>query len=128
MIPRSLACLLGFVGGGAWVLRFGLDLVGDPDGFLGTALEYAGLLLLLVALFAAGAGLVKQSTTWLRVVVGIAFPLLVWSVVTLAYPLGEVGVQALAGVVAIVVSGWVMVAAPRSRTGHGRRAARRWGG
>ncbi len=84
MIPRSLACLLGFLGGGAWVLRLGLALVGDPDGFLGAALEYGGLVLLLVALFAAGAGLVKQSTAWLRVVVGVAFPLLVWSVVTLA--------------------------------------------
>ena len=41
---------------------------------------WAGLGLLGLALACAGGGLVSRSALWLRVIVALAFPLLVWSV------------------------------------------------
>ena len=70
----------GVVGGLAWVLRQ----VGGVD-----ALRWPGLVLLAVALAGAGAALVSSSAGWLRVIVAVAFPLLVWSVVEVLHESGD---------------------------------------
>ena len=70
----------GVLGGLCWLLRLVLDLAGTDDGGLVDVLEWAGFVLVAIALAALGAGLVGKSELWLRAIVAVAFPLLVWSV------------------------------------------------
>jgi hypothetical protein len=105
-LVRTAAALAALLGGLAWVAAYGLDRT-DRVG-PANAVELAGLVLLVVAALAAGAGLVSRSATWLRVVVSVCFVLLLASVLeVLADGIDERLVQAgaggLAGIVGIVV-------------------------
>lgn len=82
---------------GIWLV----DRVGGYPGW-GGAVEVLGLLLLAAALAVVGAGLVRSSTTWLRALVAVAFPLLAWSVQTVLRSLGDaVTLDALVGAAAV---------------------------
>jgi len=98
MDPYTLARLAGLVGGLCWVAR----LVVGGGGAVGGGLYYLGALLVAVALAAAGAGLVSTSATWLRAIVGVAFPLLVWSVLEVLHQNGNA--TTIDGVVGLVVA------------------------
>ena len=98
MDPYTLARLAGLVGGLCWVARF----VAGGGGAVGGGLYYLGALLVAVALVAAGAGLVSTSATWLRAIVGVAFPLLVWSVLEVLHQNGSA--TTIDGVVGLVVA------------------------
>lgn len=90
-----LARVAGVLGGLCWLVRAaaGVD-----------ELRWPGLVLLALALAALGAGLVSSSATWLRAIVAVAFPVLVWSVVEVVggEDDGRV-VDAVAGVVVALV-------------------------
>ena len=90
-----LARVTGVVGGLCWLVRAaaGVD-----------ELRWPGLVLLALALAGLGSGLVSTSATWLRVIVAVAFPVLVGSVVEVLGGEGEGrGVDAVAGVTVAVV-------------------------
>jgi hypothetical protein len=106
---RVLAAVAGALGGACWVARWGADLAGDAPGWADGA-YWAGLGLLGVAFAGVGAGLVSRSASWLRVIVAVAFPLLVWSVYSVVNGVGDdlrldgiLGVVAILGSVAIVI-------------------------
>jgi uncharacterized membrane protein YjjP (DUF1212 family) len=68
-------------------------------GAAGDALQWAGLLLLFVGMFGLGTALVNKGAIWLQVIVGVAFPLLVWSVVEVLHASGDpVVINAVVGV------------------------------
>lgn len=114
---RTLACFAFFTGGLVWVGRYFLG--DDP-----AALYWVGLAVLGVALAAAGASLVKKGTWWLRLIVGTALPVLVWSLYSAVRPVGdELLVDAICGGVAVVVAVLVVALAPSStRHHHGTHA------
>ena len=90
---RPVARVCGVLGGACWLVRVGFD------GTLGDALQWAGMALLLVGLFGLGTAFVSKGAVWLQVIVGIAFPLLVWSVVEVVRGAGDPAVvNAVAGV------------------------------
>jgi hypothetical protein len=96
MSLRSVATAFGLVGGLCWVARIFSDL---------QVLEWAGFVLLGVAAAVAGAALVSKSALPLRLLVAVAFPLLVWSVLELLRDEGpDQTVDALFGAAAVVVS------------------------
>ena len=74
-----LARVTGLLGGLCWVLRAVLDEL-DASAAAVDALHWGGLALIAISLVGLGAGLVSSSATWLRVIVAICAPLLVWSV------------------------------------------------
>lgn len=84
-----LARLAGVIGGSCWLLRLLLDLAGHGTGAPADLLFWVGLLLVAVGLVSMGTALVSTSATWLRAVVGVAFPLLVWSVVEVLHEAGD---------------------------------------
>lgn len=90
---RALACVSGFVGGVIWLVRALLS------GDVVDTLYWVGLVLLFVALVGLGVGLVSKGALWLQAIVGLAFPLLVWSVVEVLHADGDgVVVDAVVGV------------------------------
>ncbi len=96
-----LARLAGVLGGLCLLVRAGAGV---------DALRWPGLVLLALALAGLGAGLVGRGATWLRVIVAVALPVLVWSVVEVFHGEGEGRVvDAVAGVVvaAVCVAGLV---------------------
>ena len=96
---RALACVCGLLGGAAWVARAVLD------GAIADLFFWAGLVLLFLALVGLGTTLVSKGAVWLQAIVGIAFPLLVWSVVATLHEAGDpVVVDAVVGVGVAVVS------------------------
>ncbi|MCW2845094.1 MAG: hypothetical protein JWN22_3010 [Nocardioides sp.] len=119
---HTLARGSGLVGGLCWLARFVLDRNGSGAAGAVDALHWAGLVLLAVALVAAGAGLVSSSATWLRAIVGVALPLLVWSVLGVVHPAGDAetidGLFGL-GMAVLSVAGLVR---GRSRRGHRSRS------
>lgn len=113
MSLRVLAAVVGVLGGGCWAARWIAD---DPSW--GTGAHWAGLVLLALSLAVVGAGLVSRSALWLRAIVAIAFPALVWSVYAVVRGRGDA--VALDGVVGAVALAWslvVLVLALRSRGG-----------
>ncbi len=128
---RVLAAAAGVLGGACWVVRWGADLAGDVPGWADGA-HWAGLGLLGIALAGVGAGLVSSSAIWLRVIVAIAFPLLVWSVYSIINGSGDdLRLDGILGVVAILGSAMMLVrgrgegpAADRPRRSHGSHSAR----
>ena len=119
---RVIAATAGLLGGLCWVARWVADLAsGDPAW--GPAAYVAGLVLLGLALAGVGAGLVSSSATWLRVIVAVAFPALVWSVYAVVRGEDEwVTLDGLLGVVAVAL-GAVGHAAARRRA-HAARPRR----
>ncbi|WP_193609737.1 hypothetical protein [Nocardioides lijunqiniae] len=75
-----VARVAGVLGGLAWVVR---HVAGVEE------LRWPGLVLLGVALAGAGAGLVSSSAAWLRLLVAVCFPVLVWSVVEVLHGSAE---------------------------------------
>ena len=122
MDPRTYARAAGLLGGLSWVVRLVLDLNGSGSGTPSDLLRWAGLVLLAVALAALGASLVSRSALWLRVIVGVAFPLLVWSVLEVLHPAGDPeAVDGVFGALAAVVAavGLLRSRPPRRRTPAG---------
>jgi hypothetical protein len=78
MSTRTLVRIAGVLGGLCWV---GQAVVNDYDAAsaAANALYWGGAALILVALVGLGAGLVSGAA-WLRLIVGLCFPLLVWSI------------------------------------------------
>jgi hypothetical protein len=101
MNVRPLARVCGVLGGVCWVVRWVLG-----DGTMGDALQWAGLLLLFVGMFGLGTALVNKGAVWLQVIVGVAFPLLVWSVVEVLHASGDpVVINAVVGVMIAAACG-----------------------
>ncbi len=112
MSMRTVTLLCGVVGGVAWLARWVLDLIGS-GGAAGDLLYWAGLVLLAVALAGFGAGLVSASATWLRAIVAVAFPLLVWSVLEVTDPGTDVALlDALLGLIVVVTAGMALRPGP----------------
>jgi hypothetical protein len=78
MSTRTLVRVAGVLGGLCWV---GWAAVNDYDAAsaVANALYWGGAALILVALVGLGAGLVSGAS-WLRLIVGLCVPLLVWSI------------------------------------------------
>lgn len=83
---RTVTRVAGIAGGLCWLVRYVLDAAGSGDGTPAEALYWAGLVLLFVALAGFGTQLVSSSALWLQAIVGVAFPLLVWSVLEVLDP------------------------------------------
>jgi hypothetical protein len=127
MDPSTLTRAAGLVGGLCWLVRLVL-----AGGVFAGILYWLGLVLLAGALVALGASLVSRSVPWLRAVVGVAFPLLVWSVLAVFHPAasGE-AVDGVFGLLAAAVCGYLLMTsrpAPRQRPAPGARVARRSAG
>lgn len=93
---QPAGAVAGLLGGLCWVI----------DGFATLAvLHWIGLVLLGLALAGAGAGLVSTSATWLRLIVGVALPVLAWSVLEVAHDSGDpVRIDAVLGGTAVVIA------------------------
>ena len=125
MDPYTLARLAGLVGGLCWVARF----VVGGGGAVGGGLYYLGALLVAVALVAAGAGLVSTSATWLRAIVGVAFPLLVWSVLEVLHQNGNATtIDGVVGLVVAVVAATQLVRSKPPKPPTSSRSAKPRGG
>ncbi len=110
---HTLTRLAGIVGGLCWLARLLLNLGGHGAGSAAGALYWTGALLVAVALAGAGAALVSSSATWLRAIVGVAFPLLVWSVLGVLHNAGDP--EKVDGVAGVVVAATATVVLARSR-------------
>lgn len=129
MSLRVLALVTGLLGGGCWVARWGTDLAGSAPTWTDTV-YWVGLGLLGLALACAGGGLVSRSAIWLRLIVALAFPLLVWSVYAVVK--GDDDAVMLDGVLgAVAIVGSLALFAlvgrharhePAPRRGHGSHA------
>ena len=119
MNVRALARVCGLLGGACWVTR--LVRGGEPAD----PLYWAGLALLFVAMFGLGTTLVSKGALWLQVIVGVAFPLLVWSVVEVLHSAGDpVVIDAVAGV---LIGGAALLGLGRSGSGEERPPRRHAG-
>ena len=99
---RTAALVLALLGALCWVARW----IADPTGTAADAMEYGGLVLLGLALVLMGSSLVSRSAVWLQLIVAVAFPLLVWSVVSVLHDsFDDVAVDAVAGVVVLLLAG-----------------------
>lgn len=106
---RLIARWAGLVGGLLWVLRWVLDLAGTSGGAL-DALHWAGVVLLALALAGTGAALVSTSAPWLRAIVAVAYPVLVWSVLEVLHPAASPeSVDGAFGLVVVVLFGVMLV-------------------
>jgi hypothetical protein len=93
MNVRALARVCGLLGGACWAYRL------VRGGESGDPLYWAGLALLFVGLFGLGTALVSKEALWLQAIVGVALPLLVWSVVEVVHASGDpVVIDAVVGV------------------------------
>jgi hypothetical protein len=113
--------LAGVLGGLTWVVRHfvGVGGVGGVD-----ALRWPGLVLLGLALAGAGAALVSSSAGWLRLIVAVAVPVLVWSVVEVLHDSGDDSlVDALVGGAVALVSLVGLTRPGRDRRHAGAHAA-----
>ena len=126
---RTVTSWSGVLGGLCWVVRAGLALAGTDEGAPVDALHWGGLVLLALALAGHGAGLVSRSAVWLRLIVAVAFPLLVWSVLEVLHTAGDPAVvDGVLGVVLLLVSARGMRGsgadrpADEHRRGHGAHA------
>lgn len=125
MSLRAVAAAAGLLGGACWVVRW----VADPSW--ADAAHWVGLGVLGVALAGVGAGLVSSSATWLRVIVAVALPLLVWSVYSVVKGSGDdLGLDGVLGALAMLGSAVMLVRArgerldderPRSHGSHSAR-------
>jgi ABC-type nickel/cobalt efflux system permease component RcnA len=121
----TLARIAGVVGGLCWVARFLLKLGGSGSGGTSDLLYLVGAVLVAAALVAGGAGLVSTSATWLRAIVAVAFPLLVWSVLSVLHEgSNPEAIDAALGL-GVAVASWVaMSRARRKRRQRAQRAQR----
>lgn len=115
---HRLARTAGLVGGLFWLAGLVLELATSSAGAADAILHWTGFVLLAVALVGAGVGLVSSSAPWLRAIVAVAFPLLVWSVLEVLHPTGNPRV--VDGIFGSVMS---LVALAQLVRGHRRSAA-----
>lgn len=88
MSPRLPAALLGSLGGLLLGAAGGLSFLARESPDWHSALAIAGYAVTLLALVLVGYGLVASAPVWLRIIVSVAFPLLiasVWQVVDQAF-------------------------------------------
>jgi hypothetical protein len=113
MTPRLLAALLGLLGGLLLGLAGGLSFLAREATDTHDQLAIAGYAGTLVALVLMGYALVAHAPVWLRIIVTIAFPLLiasVWQVVDQAIDdrvdgwKGPATVHLLGGVIVLTVA------------------------
>ena len=100
MSPRVLAALLGLVGGLLLGAAGGLAFLAGESADLHDTLALGGYAVTLGALVVMGYALVAQAPFWLRIIVAIAYPLLiasVWQVVDQAIDDRVDGWKAVAG-------------------------------
>ena len=88
-------------------------------------LFWAGLVCLSVALFGLGTAFVSKGAVWLQGIVGVAFTLLVWSIVEVLHPAGDPVV--IDAVVGIVIAG-ISFLALRGPGDRGEKPPRRHAG
>lgn len=99
----SVASTAAVVGGALWGLQW---VVGPGDDPLGLTLLWGGLACLLVAAAATAVGLVTGDVVALRLLVMVAAPLLLWSVIDFFRPDDAGGwYHGCWGVAAVVVGG-----------------------
>ena len=102
---RAVTLVFGVAGGLCWSTRLVLHLTETGGSGLHDGLQWAGLVLLAVAMVGFGAGLVSSSAAWLRVIVGIAFPALIWSLLEVFRPVADTEVvDGVLGAIVLVVS------------------------
>ena len=89
MSLRAVALVSGVAGGLCWLALLVLDRMDSGGMGVHDLLHWGGLVLLGLAMVGFGASLVSRSALWLRVIVGIAFPALVWSVLETIHPAGD---------------------------------------
>lgn len=77
---KTLIALGAVLGGLCWIAEFFAERAGGPGGLL-AFLQWVGLVLMTVAFLGAGITLVRSGTRWLELVVAVATPALIWSVV-----------------------------------------------
>jgi hypothetical protein len=77
--PSTLARIAGVLGGLCWVAHVAVNDYAAAEA-VANALYWGGAALILISLVGLGAGLVSGAP-WLRLIVGLCFPLLVWSIV-----------------------------------------------
>lgn len=120
---RALAAIAGLLGALCWVARWVVTAASDEPTW-STPAYVAGLALLGVALAGVGAGLVSSSAPWLRVLVAVAFPALVWSVYSVVKGEGTaVTLDGVIGAVAVVLAIiGVVLERRRAKAARGRRA------
>jgi hypothetical protein len=113
MTPRVLAALIGVVGGLLLAAAGGLSFLARESSDLHDQLAVAGYAVTLAALVVMGYALVAHAPVWLRIIVSVAFPLLmasVWEVVDQAIDervdgwKAVAGTHLLGGVIALVVA------------------------
>ena len=80
MTPRVLAAILGAVGGLLLAAAGGLSFLARESSDLYDVLGVAGYVVTLGALAAMGYALVAHAPVWLRIIVMVAYPLLIASV------------------------------------------------
>ena len=126
---RAVGPVAGVIGGLCWAARWGADLAGRDPGW-GPAVHWIGLAFLLVMLAGLGTELVSKGAVWLRAIVAVALPLLVWSVYAVVRGDGDgIVLAGVLGLLAALTSGGALLAtrraAPAPSTGrHGSHAAR----
>ncbi|MGZ4455603.1 MAG: hypothetical protein ACXVWV_06470 [Nocardioides sp.] len=121
---RLIARWAGVAGGLLWLVRWILDLAGTTGTVQGL-LHLTGLVLLALALAGTGAALVKTSAPWLRAIVAVAYPVLVWSVLEFLHPAtNPEGIDGAFGLVVAVLFAAGLVRARRgARTPDAGQAA-----
>lgn len=80
MSPRVLAALVGAVGGLLLGVAGGLSFLARKSTDLHDLLGTAGYAVTLLALLVMGYALVANAPVWLRIIVSVAYPLLIASV------------------------------------------------
>jgi hypothetical protein len=83
MSYKTLSRVAGVVGGLCWLAQAAVNDYAAAENAV-NALYWGGGVLILVALVGMGAGLVSGAP-WLRLVVGLCFPLLVWSILSILH-------------------------------------------
>ena len=125
MNPRVLAQISGMLGGLAWLIRWGADLAGNDPSWGGGG-HWIGLGLLGVSVGLVGAGTVSKGAVWLRVIVGVAAPLLAWSVyAVIKGDSAGIVLDGVLGLAAAIVAGLGLLRTRPRRTPLGAHAATR---
>lgn len=113
----TLSRLAWLLGGLCWLARMLIFLAGHGSGTGASALFWLGSVLIGAGLVGAGASLVSRSAGWLRMIVGVAFPLLVWSVLQVVHDVADPRtVDGVLGVAFVVLAGLALA----RTTGSGR--------
>ena len=101
MVQLKTLVAVGAIGGGlSWIAEYVLERAGASDG-LASLLFWVGLVLMTIAFLGAGINLVRTGNHWLELVVGVATPALVWSVVW-AFRGGNADAHVVDGVVGVL--------------------------